>query len=93
MRLTVIATLLLPCVANAQTQCLPRPNMMEMLADQFHEARQSMALSMAGSVIEVFANLTTGTWTAVETLPDGTACIVSFGDNYQIIAEPQGVDG
>ncbi len=91
----ILATLALVCAAPAvaQPQCLPRPNMMEMLADQFHEARQSMALSMGGSVIEVFANLQTGTWTAVETMPDGMACIVSFGDNYQVIAEPQGVDG
>lgn len=77
--------------AMAQQQCLPRSNMMEMLADQYHEARQFMALSMGGTVIEVYANLETGTWTAVETVPDGTACIVSYGDNYEAI--PQGVDG
>lgn len=89
MRLAVFAAcLVMPAAASAE--CLPRPNMMEMLADQYHEARQFVALSFGGSIIEVYANLETGTWTAVETVPDGTACIVSYGDNYQRIA--QGID-
>ena len=89
MKFLAIMAAMLP--TSLAAECLPRAQMVEMLNGQFHEARIFVALSQGASVIEVYANIAEGTWTALETLPDGTACIVSFGDNFQL--DRQGVDG
>jgi hypothetical protein len=89
MKSLIFVAAMLP--TSLMAECLPRAQMLEMLDAQFDEARIFVALSHGASVIEVYANLADGTWTALETLPDGTACIVAFGDNF--VLDRQGVDG
>jgi len=74
--------------AFAQNQCAPHNTMMEQLADQYGEGRMSVALDNNGYLIEVYANTTSGTWTAVLTTPDGEACIAAHGTAYETV--PQG---
>ena len=89
--LTAIAALLAcPVMAN---NCAPHDQMVAVLASQYGETRVSAALDLNNFLIEVFANETSGTWTALLTTPDMEACIAAAGTNYEDVREAPGVDG
>lgn len=73
-------------------QCAPRANVIEHLADQFEQARQSVGLSPDGqAMIETFANSETGTWTILVSLPNGMSCLIADGIGWEAVDEkPQG---
>lgn len=53
-----------------------------LLADQFDERPTSSGLADDGSIMQVFASSTAGTWTLVSVDPRGTACIVATGQGW-----------
>ncbi len=74
--------------AHAQTaNCAPHDVIVERLADRFGESRQSIGLSSNNAVVEVFAALSTGTWTIAVTQPGGPTCLVASGEAFQTLAE------
>lgn len=74
--------------ANAQTRnCAPHQAVVERLAVQYGESRQSIGLGSDNSVVEVYASAETGSWTIVVTRPGGPACLVAAGQSYQQVAE------
>ena len=83
----LIATTLLPSTAAAQQQCAPRPVVIEHLATNFGETRQSVGLAQGNRVVETFASLETGTWTITVTLPNGTTCLLAAGQSFETVAE------
>lgn len=75
-----------------QSNCGPREAVLQVLA-RYGETRQSIGLAGSGSVVEMWANLETGTWTAVVTGTDGTSCIAVDGQGFELLSEelePQG---
>ena len=99
MKKTLFAGMAFLCfstVATAQPQCAPHDVVLISLAERFGESRQAMALvEPSGNVMEVWANLETGTWTLTATSPGGPTCFVAGGQAYQAIAEalpPMGED-
>jgi hypothetical protein len=48
-----------------------------------------MGLAQPGQVIEVFAS-SNGSWTMVMTMPDGKACLIAAGDNWEIVTKIKG---
>ena len=74
--------------AGAQT-CAPHDLVVERLTTAYGETRQSIALGAGGAVVEVYANLATGTWTFVVTPPDGPACMVAVGQAYEAVSQPK----
>lgn len=75
--------------ANAQTSCGPREQLVKLLADQYKEDPVGIGLAQPGSVLEVFAS-SAGTWTMVMTMPDGKACLIAAGDNWEMVAKVKG---
>lgn len=67
--------------------CAPHAVVLERLADRFGESRQSIGLDSNNAVVEVFASLTTGTWTIAVTRPGGLTCLVASGEAFQVMAE------
>lgn len=81
-----------PAAADEQPQgvCAERAAIVEALARQWDETRISLALSGAGSVIEIYVS-PAGTWSAVVTKPDGRSCIVESGTGWEAATpQPQG---
>lgn len=77
--LTAIAVLsACPVMAD---NCAPHDQMVAVLASQYGETRVSAALDLNNYLIEVFANETSGTWTALLTTPDMQACVAAAGTN------------
>ena len=82
--------------AHAQSQnCAPRDVVIERLADGYGESRQSIGIGAQGSVVEVFASQSTGTWTITVTAPSGMTCLVASGQAFETLTEalpPKGND-
>ena len=88
-RLATVALLLTGGVAQAQgVQCSDHGAMARMLAENWGESRQSIALDAGNAVVELYASAETGTWTLTVTQPGGQTCMVASGHAYEVLDEP-----
>jgi hypothetical protein len=83
---------LLPLPAMAQ-QCGPRDAVEQVLHDRYGETVQSRGLDVNGTVMHIWANLQTGSWSVTATSAGGLTCLVGAGNYFEQVNEPQGVDG
>jgi hypothetical protein len=67
-------------------QCSPHAEMLSVLAKQFGEAPQSIGLVGGSRVIEVLSSKE-GTFTILITQPDGMACILAAGQNFEEVPD------
>lgn len=85
----ICAALIAGTPAAAQTrQCAERERVVERLAGTYGESRQSIGLAANNQVMEVFANLESGSWTVTVTLPSGMTCLVASGMAFEELEEP-----
>ncbi len=88
-RLAATALLLSAGMAQAQSvQCSDHDEMERMLAENWGESRQSIALDAADSMVELFASSETGTWTLTVTQPGGPTCMIASGHAFEMVEEP-----
>ncbi|NBJ12037.1 hypothetical protein [Microvirga arsenatis] len=81
--------LLAPAPAEAQAACGPREQLVKLLSDQYKEDPVGIGLAQPGQVLEVFAS-SNGSWTMVMTMPDGKACMIAAGDNWEMVTRVKG---
>src|SRR5690349_9278889 len=67
----------------------PRERRVKLLADQYKEEPVGIGLAQPGQVLEVFAS-SGGTWTMVMTMPDGKACLIAAGNNWEMVTKIKG---
>ena len=80
--------------AAAQNANCNTPEMVaERLTTGYGERRVAVALGAGATLVETWANLTTGTWSITVTQAGGMTCLVASGQAFELVAEPQGVDG
>ena len=72
---------------KAQPQnCAPIDAVNERLADQYGETLQTLATAQSGqTIVSQYANPETGTWTLLLVSPEGVACLVASGENWQLV--------
>lgn len=70
-----------PAFAQGQ-YCGARNAIVDELATSYGETKVSGGIS-AGTLIEVFANRETGSWTILRTHPNGVACGVAAGEDWR----------
>jgi hypothetical protein len=73
-----------PALAQSRN-CAERERVIERLGGTFGESRQSIGLAANNQVMEVFANLESGSWTVTVTLPSGMTCLIASGMAYENI--------
>ncbi len=88
MRYLFLAAVLAGLPAYAQENCAPHDVIAGSLAKAYGETLQTRMLQQNGTLVEVYANLETTTYTIVLTDATGLSCGVSAGDHYTV--EPQG---
>lgn len=82
--LAAVALTLLTLPAQAAgPACASRGALVERLSSQFGETRRGIGLGTQGRIVEIFASEATGSWTIVVTLPDGRACLMASGLNWE----------
>lgn len=75
--------------AQAQTRtCARHAQVVERLAAQYGERRQSIGLGAGNVVVETYASDSSGTWTITVTTADGLTCLVAAGRAFEITSDP-----
>ena len=69
-----------------QTNCGPREGIVERLAEKYQETRQAIGLGMNNTVLEMFANTESGTWTIIVSSPSGISCVAAVGGDFALLA-------
>lgn len=64
------------------TVCADRAEIVKKLASKFEEEQRGMGLNPKKSVVELWTNKETGTFTVLETFPDGRACLTTSGNMW-----------
>ncbi len=83
----ILLALILPHSAKAQRACAPRDAVVQKLAEDYGESRQSIGLGHDNSVVEVFASLASGSWTITVTRASGLTCLVASGQGFETLQE------
>lgn len=55
----------------------------DMLAKRYGEVQRSMGLVQDNTVMELYANEKTGTWTLTVTVQEGMTCFVAAGTDFK----------
>ena len=79
--------------AQAAEQCALREQVISKLRDGFSERQQSLGLMDNGSILELYANEDTGTWTVIQRRPDGQSCLMASGQMFEGDVQPLGPEG
>lgn len=72
--------------------CGERDRMVETLKRKYDELPVSFAVVTNGNLLEVLTSQDGETWSLIVTKPDGTACLLSTGENWRKL-EPQWGEG
>jgi len=90
-----LSVLPIPARAQAPT-CGERAAITARLAAAFGESQQAAGIVGPKQVLEVWANVDTGSWTALTSDHAGRSCLIASGEGWSLAPAPptpQGVDG
>ena len=76
--------------AAAQPNCATHDVVLERLADGWGERVVAMGLSSTESLVEIWANIDTGSWSVTVTMPAGPTCLVASGQGFELAQPPPG---
>ena len=71
--------------AAQQPACTKRGDVVDHLSKKYSEAPVAMGLANNGGVIEVLSSKAGDSWTIIITMPNGTACMIAAGENWEDI--------
>ncbi len=92
--LLLVIMALWPVPAAAQgSGCVAHDVMLEQLADRYGERRISVSLDRAGNMVEVWANLDSGSWSITVTTAAGPTCLVASGQAFELVDDTDGLEG
>jgi hypothetical protein len=63
--------------------CLKRSTAIKHLGKKYSEIPVATGLTNNGAVLEVLSSKTGKNWTIMVTLPNGTACMIAAGENWE----------
>jgi hypothetical protein len=80
--------------AQAQSApCYDRAPLILALQDRWGETVQARGLSANGRMVELWANVDTGSWTITSTGPDGPICLEASGEGFELALDPTSPEG
>lgn len=89
--LVALVLLLAAGSAAAQPMCGPTERVATRLGEQWDEWPVGRGLTSSGqSIVQIWTNPETGTWTVVEVRPNGLTCIIAAGTHWAMTPRPQG---
>ena len=63
--------------------CTKRADVVSHLANKYSEKPVAIGLANNGGVIEVLSSGSGESWTIIITMPNGTACMIAAGENWE----------
>lgn len=90
LRLAAVSTILFmlglnQASATQQPACTKRTDVVKHLANKYSEAPVAIGLANNGGVIEVLSSKEGSSWTIIITMPNGTACMIAAGENWESV--------
>lgn len=85
------STLFFAPAALAQQTCGSRAEIVGKLSQEFRESQQAVGLVSDQAVMELYVS-GQGTWTIIASGTDGTACVVSAGQDWEGANVVRGLD-
>ncbi len=79
--------------AAAQSVCAGRAQVLDYLTRHYSEQRIALGVAGAGGVIELLARPDGGTWTLIVSRPDGSACVLATGEDWQRVSPEKRGEG
>jgi len=76
---------------QGQRTCLPHDSADAKLRQEFGEKVLGRGVSKDGTLLEIFMAQNDGTFTVIKTTPDGTSCVVDFGEGWQTLNQLESV--
>lgn len=76
------ATASVPALAQEQSPCAERNDVLARLKDQYHERPTGVGITENGAVVELTTS-DSGTWTLLVSFPNGRACLMATGDGWE----------
>lgn len=87
---SLLALVFLSPVQAQQPRCAPHAEMVKLLTGKFKEERRGIGLVNNNRVVEFYVS-DKGSWTIIGTKPNGVACIIAAGKEWnEIEAAPKG---
>lgn len=85
-------TLLLasPVLAQQPPACAPAGDLLRHLEGAYGERPAGRGLSNRGALVLLVRSADGATWTLLALLPDGMACLIDGGEDWQAVAAPAG---
>jgi len=77
--------------AKAQSQCAPEAQVREMLDAKYNEVPMFRGVAANGTLLVVWGNSTTGTWTITVHNGAGAACLIASGDAFEALDPPPNI--
>jgi hypothetical protein len=74
-----------------QRTCLSHDSAGAKLRQEFGEKVLGRGVSNDGTLLEIFMAQKDGTFTVIKTTPDGTSCVVDFGEGWQTLNQLESV--
>jgi hypothetical protein len=75
--------------APPQAPCKPWKEVAQYLGEHYSEHPVAVGLQSDGSLLQVYAAQNASTWTLVSMRPDGMACLISAGKDWEKLAKPK----
>ena len=79
--------------AQAQMVCADRAQVLDYLTRHYSEQRIALGVAGAGGVIELLTQADGRTWTIILSRPDGSACVLATGEDWQRVSPKQRGEG
>jgi hypothetical protein len=73
--------------AQQQPACTKRTDILNHLANKYSEAPVAIGLANNGGVLEVLSSQSGKSWTIILTMPNGTACMIAAGENWESVPQ------
>lgn len=73
--------------AMANSVCAKRNDLVSALVQQYGESLIGQGLAADGRLVELFVSAR-GSFTIIVTAPSGISCLLSVGENWEIVAKP-----
>jgi hypothetical protein len=69
--------------AEGRQPCAARADVVQKLLERFGETLRSVGLQPDETLVEVSSSERTGSWTILQTKPDGTSCLIAAGQLWE----------
>lgn len=88
--LGLMAAVLAPQTAHADSEELQRGNLIKLLSDRYGENSVAAGIAENGGVVELLTTGDGSTWTLLITLPDGSTRVIAAGESWISVAAQPG---